>query len=115
MVARNFITREGNHSVHIIRRNGGEEGVGGLNTEDGKDRATGQGEEDPGEQWFRQENTRVEIRTLARLEDKLNSALLFEHGSDSWASQLWITWILLGRLSWERKALGKAVEVFAKL
>lgn len=57
----------------------------------------------------------MEIRTLARLEDDLNSALLFEHRGDSQASQLWITRILLGRLSREHKELGKAVEVFAKL
>ena len=49
------------------------------------------------------------------MEDNLNSALLFEHGGSQRASQLWITRILLGRLSQERKALGKAVEVFAKL
>ena len=57
----------------------------------------------------------MEIRTLACLEDDLDSTLLFEHGGDSRASQLWNTRILLGRLSRERKALGKAVEVFAKL
>ena len=50
-----------------------------------------QGEEDPGEWWFCQENSRAEIRTLSHLEDDLNSALLFEHGGDQCASQLWIT------------------------
>ena len=49
------------------------------------------------------------------MEDDLNSALLFEHGGGQQASQLWITRILLGSLSREQKALGKVVEVFAKL
>ena len=57
----------------------------------------------------------AEIRTLACMEDDLNCTLLFEHGGVERASQLWITHILLGKLSWERKALGKAVEFFAKL
>ena len=77
MAARNFVTWEGDHSGHIIRRNGGEEGVDGSNAEKAKDRDVGQGDEDPKEHWFRQENTRAEIRTLACLEDDLNSALLF--------------------------------------
>ena len=115
MAVRNSVTREGDHSGHTTRRNGGDEGVGGSTAEDGEDRAAGQTEEDPGERWFRQENTEAEIRTLARLEDDLNSALLSEHGVDSRASQLWITRILPGKLSPEHKALGKAVEVFAKI
>lgn len=53
MAARNSVTWEGNHSDHITRRNGGEEGVGGLNAEEGDDRAAGQSEEDLGERWFR--------------------------------------------------------------
>lgn len=77
MAVRNSVTQEGDHSGHTTRRNGGDEGVGGSNTEDGEDRVAGQSEEDPGERWFREENTKVEIRTLARLEDDLNSALLF--------------------------------------
>ena len=57
----------------------------------------------------------MKIRTLTHLEDDLNFALLFEHGGGQRASQLWIARILLGHLSRERTALGKAVEVFAKL
>ena len=49
------------------------------------------------------------------MDDDLNSALLFEHGGGQRASQLWITHILFERLSRERTALGKAMEVFAKL
>ena len=48
-----------------------------MNVEDMEERASGQGDEDPGECWFRQENTRAKIRTLACMEDDLNSALLF--------------------------------------
>lgn len=75
----------------------------------------GQGEEDLGERWFHQENSQVEIRILTRLKDDLNSSLLFEHGEGQRAIPLWIARILLGRLSWERMALGKVVEVFAKI
>ena len=78
-------------------------------------RENGQGEEDPGEWWFHQENSHAEICTLSRMENDLNSTLLFEHSGGQGASQLWITCILLEHLSQERTALGKAVEVFAKL
>ena len=77
-------------------------------------RENGQGEEDPGEWWLCQENSRVEICTLSRLEDDLNSALLFEHGGGQRASELWLTRILLGCLSWERTTLGKVVEVMVQ-
>ena len=53
MAARNSITREGDHSGHIIHRNEGEEGVGGSNIEEAEDRDVSQGDEDPGERWFR--------------------------------------------------------------
>lgn len=82
---------------------------------DVEERASGQGEEEPRERWFWKENTRAEIRILARMEDDLNFVLLFEHGGSQWESQLWITRILLNKLSQERKTLGKVVEVFAKL
>lgn len=75
----------------------------------------GQGDEDPGERWFRHENPKAEICTLFHLEEDLNSTLLFEHGGAQRASELWLTRILLGRLSREQTTLGKAVEVFAKL
>ena len=64
---------------------------------------------------IRQENSLAEVRTLSRLEDDLNLTLLFEHGGGQRSIQLWITHILLGRLSQERMPLGKAVEVFVKL
>ena len=96
-------------------RLGGDRGAGSLGAEEAEARENGKGDEDLGEQWFRKENSYVEIQTLTNLEDDLNFALLFEHGGDQRASQLWITCILLGRLSWERMALGKVVEVFAKL
>ena len=96
-------------------RLGGDKGAGSSGAEEAEVRANGQGDEDPGERWFRQENSRMEIRTLTRLEDDLDSALLFEHGGGQRASQLWITRILLGCLSRERTTLGKVVEVFAKL
>ena len=53
MAARNSVTQEGDHSGHIIRRNGGEEGVGGSNTEEAEDRDASQGDKDPRERWFR--------------------------------------------------------------
>ena len=73
----------------------------GSNVEEVEERVSGQGDEDPGERWFWQENTRVEIRTLACMEDDLNFVLFFEHGGGQWANQPWITRILLGRLSRE--------------
>ena len=49
------------------------------------------------------------------MEDELHSTLLIEHGGGQWPNKLWITRILLERLSRERTLLGKAVEVFVKL
>lgn len=115
MASKNPFGREGNRSGHPPWRLGGEQGAGGSDAAEAKTRENGQWEEDPRERWFRQENSRAEIRTLSHMEDDLNSALLFEHGGGQRAGQLWITRILLGRLSWEWTALGKAVEVFAKL
>ena len=115
LALRDAAAPEGDTSVQAPNRNGGDQGEGDLNAVNVEEMAFGQGDEDPGERWFRQENTRVDIRILACMEDDLNPALLFEHGGSQWASQLWITRILLGRLSWERKTLGKAMEFFAKL
>ena len=61
----------------------------------------GQGDEDPGERWFCQENSQAEIRTLSCLEEDLNSTLLLEHGEAQCASELCLTYILLGYLSRE--------------
>ena len=115
MAWRNPFAREGNHGGHLPRRLEGDRGARSSGAEEAKARANGQGDEDPGERWFRQENSRAKIRTLTCLEGDLNSALLFEHGGGQRANQLLITCILLGRLSRERTALGKAMEVFATL
>lgn len=115
MARKNPFGREGNHSGHPPRWLKGDRGAGSSRMEEAEARVNGQGEEDPRERWFHQENSHAEIRTLTHLEDDLNSALSFEHGGGQRASQLWITHILLRRLSRERTTLGKAVEVFAKL
>ena len=115
MAGKNPFSREGNHGGHLPCQLGGDRGAGSSGAEGAKMRENGQGDDDPGERWFRQKNSRAEILTLTRLEDDLNSTLLFEHGGGQRASQLWIARILLGRLSWERTVLGKTVEVFAKL
>lgn len=70
--------------------------------------------EDPGEIWFRQENSAKETRALMRLEREFNATLLFEHGGRQPTSSLWISRILLDRLFRERLALGWTVKAFAK-
>ena len=101
MALRKYLNREGNHSGHLSRRLGGNEGVGASEVVETDSRENGQEEANPREQWFIQENSRVEILTLDCMEDDLNSALFFEHGKGQRANQLWIMQILLGRLSWE--------------
>lgn len=54
--------------------------MGGLDAVETEAREIDQGVDDPRERWFRQKNSKAEIRTLARMEDDLNSASLFEHG-----------------------------------
>lgn len=115
MEGKNPLSREGNHGGRLSRWIGGDRGAGSFRVDDVDARMNGQGDEDPRERWFHQENFRAEIRTLIRLEDDLNLSLLFEHGRGQRASPLWIVHILLGRLSRERTTLDKAVEVFAKL
>ena len=61
MASSNPLIREGNRSGHIIRRNGGDQGVGGSDAVETEAREIGQGDDDPGECWFRQENSRAEI------------------------------------------------------
>ena len=115
MAGKNPFGREGNHGGPPPHQLGEDRGAGNSGAAEAEARGNGQEAEDPGERWFRQENSHAEIRTLTRLEDDLNSALLFKHGGGQRASELWITRILLGRLLWERTTLGKEVEVFAKL
>lgn len=115
VAGKNPLSREGNHGGRLSRWLGGDKGSGSFRADDADARMNDQGDEDPRERWFRKENSHVEIRTLTCLEDDLNSSLLFEHGGGQRASPLWIARILLGRLSRERMALGKAVEVFTKL
>lgn len=115
MAGKSPLSREGSREGHLSSRLGGDRGVGGFGSADAEERTNGQGEEDPGERWFLQENSRAEIRILTRLEDDLNSSLLFEHGGGQRANPLWIARILLGCLARERLALGRVVEVFAKL
>ena len=115
MEGKNLFGTEGNHNGHPPRWIGVDRGVVSSGGMEAKVRENGQGEEDPGERWFRQENSWAEIRTLSHLEDDPNSTLLFEHRGSQRATQLWLTPILLGHLSQERMALGKAMEVFAKL
>lgn len=97
------------------RRLGNGKGDGSSRGMEPEVRENAQDDEDPRERWFHQENSRVEICTLFRLEEDLNSTLLFKHGVGQRPSELWLTRILLGCFSWERTTLGKAVEVFAKL
>jgi hypothetical protein len=115
MVGKNPFGTKGNHRGHPPRRLGGDRGAGISREEEVEVRLNGQGDEDPEERWFRQDNSRAETCTLTRLEGDLNLALLFEQGGGQRASQLWITRILMGRLSRERTTMGKAMEVFAKL
>ena len=70
--------------------------------------------EDPGETWFRMENSTEEAPALTHLEGELSSTLLFEHGGRQTANSLWVVCILLGCLFQERLALGRTVEAFAK-
>ena len=44
--------------------------------------------EDPGENWFRLENSVEETRVLMRLEGELNATLMFKHGGRQLASTL---------------------------
>ena len=44
----------------------------------------------------------------------MDATLLFEHGGNRQASQLWVTRILLGRLFREILSLGRAVKLFVK-
>ena len=99
MASTNLFNPEGNHSGNLLCRHGGDQGESGSKAVETESRENSQGDEDQGERWFQQENSRVEIRTLARMEDDLNSTLLFEHGGGQRASQIWIVRILLGRLS----------------
>ena len=115
MATKNPFSREGNHGGRLPLQLGGDGEAGSPRAYEAEVRMNERGDEDPGERWFRQENSRAEIRTLTHREDDLNFALLFEHGGNQRASQLWITRIMLGHLSRERTALGKVVEVFAKL
>ena len=80
MVGKNPLSREGNHEGRLSRLLGGDRGVGSSGANDADARMNGPGEEDPGERWFRQHNSCVEIRILARFKDYLSSSLLFEHG-----------------------------------
>lgn len=80
LTLRDAATLEGDTSVQAPRRNGGDQGEGDLNAVDAEERTSDQGEEDPGECQFWQENTRGEIRILLCMEDELNFALSFEHG-----------------------------------
>ena len=68
----------------------------------------------PGETWFRHENSIKETRAFMRLEGELNATLLFEHGGRQSASLLWIACILLGHLFREQLALGWTMKVFSK-
>lgn len=70
--------------------------------------------EDPGENWFRLENSVEETWALMRLEGELNDTLMFEHGGRQPVSMLWAAHILLGRLFRERLALGGTVKAFSK-
>ena len=115
MAGKNPLGREGNRSGHPPRRLGGDSGAGISRAEEIEVRVNGKGDDDSRERWFCQDNSRAEIHTLTRLEDDLNSTLLFKHGGGRRASQLCITRILMGCLSQGRMALGKAVEVFAKI
>lgn len=115
MAERNPFGTKGNQRGHSPHRLGGDRGAGISREEKVEERVNGQGDEDPEERWFRQDNSRAEICTLTHLEGDLNLALLFEHGGGQRASQLWITRILMGRLSGERTTMGKTMEVFAKL
>lgn len=69
-------SREGRNSSWLGERRG----VGGSRFDDAAIRANEQGEDDPRERWFRQENSQEEIPILTRLEDDLNSSLVFEYG-----------------------------------
>lgn len=80
MVGKNPLSREGNREGRLSHLLGGDRGAGSSGADDADARMNGQGEEDPGERWFRQHNSRVEIRILACLKDDLSSSLLFEHG-----------------------------------
>lgn len=115
MTGKSPLSREGSYEGYLSSRLGGDRGAGVSRSADKMTRTNGQGEKDPGERWFRQENSRVEIYILTLLEDNLNSSLLFEHGGGQRASPLWIACILLRCLSWDWLALGWAVEVFAKI
>lgn len=115
MAGKNPLSKEGNHVGRLSCQLGGGRGDGSSRDDDAEVRMNGQGDEDPKERWFHQDNSRAEIHTPTRLEDYLNLSLLFEHGGGQRASPLWIAHILLGRLSWEKMTLGKSMEVFSKL
>jgi hypothetical protein len=115
MAGKNPFTKEGNHGGHLLCQLRGDRVVGSSGEEEAEVRENGQGDDDLGERWFRQEISHAEIRTLTRLEDDLNFALLFEHCGGQRSNQLCLTRILLERLSRERMTLGKAMDVFAKL
>ena len=115
MVGKYRLSREGSHEGRLSSRVSGDRGARSSGLADIEARTNGQGEEDSGERWFRQENSRAEICILTHLKDDLNSSLLFEHGGGQRGSPLWIAHILLGCLSRDRMALCRAVEVFAKL
>ena len=115
IAGKNPLFREANHGGRLPRQLGGDKGARSSGADEAEARENVQGDEDPGERWFRQENSCAEIRTLTHLEDDLNLSLLFDHGEGQRASPLWIARIMLGRLSQERTTLGKTVEVFAKL
>ena len=54
---------------------------------------------------------------MFHLEREMDAVLCFEHGDgtvgEPKTSPIWITWILLGRLFWERQELGKVVKLYA--
>lgn len=74
------LSREGSQEGCKYSQFGGGMGVGGFGFDNATMRANGEGEEDPRERWFRQENSQEEIHILTCLEDDLDSSLLFEYG-----------------------------------
>lgn len=61
MASRNPLNREGNNNGHIYRWHGADRGVGGLDAVETEASEISQGDDDPGERWFHQENSRAEI------------------------------------------------------
>ena len=60
------------------------------------------------------ENSATDQWILVNLEKELQVAFKFVDGDREPTNSIWIVKIMLGRLIWERNAIGRAIKLFAK-